>query len=134
MKKVICLTLSILTFGIISCGSANAQSDDVIKNVNCDEFKENMGSIKNAQVLDVRTPGEWAEGTLKKAIKIDFFAEDFKTQVDKLDKEKPVLVYCKAGGRSAKAAKILKDKGFIAVYNMKGGFMAWQGKGFEIVK
>jgi predicted sulfurtransferase len=46
--------------------------------------------------------------------------------IEALDKEKPVMVYCKSGGRSARAASILKDKGFENVYDLDGGIIGWE--------
>ena len=60
--------------------------------------------------------------------------DDFASQVEKLDKTKPVFVYCKRGGRSASAAEILKEKGFTKVYNLDGGITAWIDEGQEVVK
>ncbi|MBS1488433.1 MAG: rhodanese-like domain-containing protein [Bacteroidetes bacterium] len=55
---------------------------------------------------------------------IDFYRDDFKEKVAKLDKSKPVFVYCLAGGRSKSAAKIMADLGFAAVYDLSGGYRA----------
>jgi rhodanese-related sulfurtransferase len=52
--------------------------------------------------------------------------EDLKGNQKKLDKNKPVLVYCAAGGRSASAAKDLKKAGFKKVYDLEGGYDAWK--------
>ena len=85
-------------------------------------------------ILDVRTPEEWAEGTIPKAEKMNYHDDDFASQVESLDKTKPVYIYCKRGGRSSSAAEILKEKGFKKVYNLDGGITAWNDEGFEIVK
>jgi phage shock protein E len=87
-----------------------------------------------AQLLDVRTPDEWKEGHLQGATLVTLAKEGF---VDKakaaLDAKKPVLVYCKSGGRSAKAAKQLREAGF-TVYDLDGGITAWQKAGKPVVK
>jgi len=82
----------------------------------------------------VRTPDEWASGTIKGATKMNFFDKDFNAQLEKLDKTKPVYVYCKSGGRSGKATKQMKKMGFTAVYNLVGGIGAWDAAGKEKVK
>ena len=82
------------------------------------------------QVLDVRTKEEWDAGRLKGAIRVDFLEEGFLTKaVAALDPKKPLLVYCRSGNRSEKAAKILRDGGFSAVYEMTGGIVAWEAAG-----
>jgi rhodanese-related sulfurtransferase len=86
------------------------------------------------QLLDVRTESEWKEGHLKGAklvtLSKDGFVEKAKAV---LDPKKPVLVYCKSGGRSAKAAKQLREAGF-TVHDLDGGITAWQKAGKPVVK
>jgi rhodanese-related sulfurtransferase len=65
---------------------------------------------------------------------MNYNSDDFASQIEKLDKTKPVFVYCKRGGRSAGAAEILKEKGFTKVYNLDGGITAWTEEGQEVVK
>jgi phage shock protein E len=92
-------------------------------------------STPGLQVLDVRTQEEVSTGALKGAKVINWFDSDFASQVENnLDKGRPVLVYCKAGGRSAQAAKMLAAKGFVAVYDLEGGITAWKGGGHPIQK
>ena len=85
-------------------------------------------------MLDVRTPEEWAEGVIEDAIKMNFFDEDFNAQLTQLDKNKPVYVYCKSGGRSGKTATQMEAMGFTAVYNLVGGIGAWDAAGNKKVK
>lgn len=87
-----------------------------------------------AQLLDVRTPEEWKEGHLDKAKLVTLSKEGFVEKAKaELDPKKPVLVYCKSGGRSAKAAKQLREAGF-TVYDLDGGITAWQKAGKPVVK
>lgn len=87
------------------------------------------------QLLDVRTQEEWDGGHLEGAKKVtvteDGFLEKAKAT---LDPEKPVLVYCRSGSRSEKAAKILRDAGFSPVYEMQGGIVAWEKAGKPLKK
>jgi rhodanese-related sulfurtransferase len=87
------------------------------------EFLAKFKATKDAQLLDVRTPEEVAEGALEAAQNINFYDSDFKDKLSKLDKNKPVFVYCRSGGRSGKCAQMCKDMGFKEIYDMKGG---WQ--------
>ncbi|MCB9359974.1 MAG: rhodanese-like domain-containing protein [Flavobacteriales bacterium] len=108
------------------------QQKEVIVDVTANQFKDLIA--KEGTILDVRTPEEWAEGTVPNAEKINYNDDDFATQIERLDKTKPVFVYCKRGGRSASAAEILKEKGFTKVYNLDGGITAWMDEGNEVVK
>ncbi|MFT4770819.1 MAG: rhodanese-related sulfurtransferase [Cryomorphaceae bacterium] len=86
-------------------------------------------------LLDVRTPGEVSQGYIEGALNINVSAwEEFKAGVDKLDKTEPVMVYCKVGGRSHKAAVYLVESGFTQVYDIKGGILAWNDAGEPLIK
>lgn len=138
MKKLLFIIPLGLSITAMSCSSKTEETNNTVqqeketisKDVNVTEFAKLVGEGKG-QVLDVRTPEEWASGTIKGATKMNFFDADFKTQLDKLDKNKPVYVYCKSGGRSGKATKQMKKMGFTAVYNLVGGIGAWDDAGKE---
>jgi rhodanese-related sulfurtransferase len=76
-------------------------------------------------ILDVRTAEEFATGYLAGAVNLDFKSADFTGRLDELDKTKTCLVYCRSGGRSAKAMGMMKEKGFQRVYNLRGGILDW---------
>ena len=105
------------------------QQQTIFKNVNVEEFKDLVNKLDNEIVLDVRTPDETSQGMVPNAQHIDFYAANFKDELKKLDKNKPVLVYCAAGGRSAQAQSMMKDMGFKEVYNLEGGYTAWKAAG-----
>lgn len=102
-------------------------------NVDVTQFKKLVDS-KKGLILDVRTPEEWAEGTIANAQKINYYDKDFADKVEHLDKNTPVLIYCKRGGRSSSAAEILKEKGFVKIFNLTGGINAWIDKDYKIEK
>ena len=79
-----------------------------------------------AQLIDVRTMEEYLRGHLKKATNLNFNDDNFEDLIKaKLDKTRPVFVYCFSGRRSADAATFLRDLGFKEVYDMAGGFAKW---------
>lgn len=110
-----------LTF---SCSSP--KSSPSTEDITVSQAKAMLEENKNLLVLDVRTPQEWAEGTIPNAIKINFYDNDFGDKINLLDSTKEVLVYCKKGGRSAKATAQLEEAGFNTIYNLTGGFDAYQ--------
>ena len=85
-----------------------------------------------APVIDVRTPGEFANGHLAGAINVDIFATDFQQQIEALDlpEEGPVYLYCRSGNRSGKAEQILRQMGHEGAVNV-GGFEALARAGAE---
>ncbi|HVZ25793.1 MAG TPA: rhodanese-like domain-containing protein [Sediminibacterium sp.] len=85
------------------------------------------------QLLDVRTAGEFQTGHLANALQADWLNQSqFADRVQYLDKQKPVLVYCASGVRSAAAAKWLQQKGFTDVKSLAGGLTAWKLQGKPI--
>ena len=81
---------------------------------------------KEVQLVDVRTAKEYQAGHIENAINYNIGDKKvFLTQIETLDKNKPVYLYCKIGGRSSRAAKILKEKGFIKIYDYAGGYNDW---------
>jgi rhodanese-related sulfurtransferase len=118
MKKLIFITMSIfnLTFG------AQAQQIDAYKILDAQIFKDSIAT-KNIQLIDVRTPDEYKSGHIKNAKNIDFYSSDFNVEFNKLDKEKPVYIYCRSGSRSRQSANKLADMGFKIIYDLKGGIL-----------
>jgi len=112
---------------------ATIQQTTINEDVDVKVFSE-LVTQEGGQILDVRTPAEWEGGTIKGATKMNFFDKDFDKQLEKLDKTKPVYVYCKSGGRSGKAAKKMEKMGFTTIYNLLGGIGAWNAAGKETVK
>lgn len=96
------------------------------------EFEQKIKTTPQAQVVDVRTPGEYASGHLDHASNMNYNSAEFKNQIQKLDKTKPVFIYCLSGGRSAKAAAEMMQLGF-TVYDMQGGMMAWNNNSKTVV-
>ncbi len=91
------------------------------------EFEQQVQIAEN-QVLDVRTADEYARGHIENALNIDVKMPDFaKHCAEKLQKGRPVCVYCRSGRRSKTAADILADMGF-EVLELDKGILSWKGK------
>ena len=105
------------------------------ENISVADLKSGLESMEEGSytLLDVRTAEEIANGKMAGAMEMDFY-QDFENASTNLNPEKPIYVYCAAGGRSAKAAQMLADKGFVKVYNIEGGFGAWEAAGYEVKK
>ncbi len=95
------------------------------KTVAVSEFDKKLTATPNAQLLDVRTPEEFAGGHLKNAKNSNIQSGQLKKDIQTLDKTKPVFVYCMSGGRSSQATEMLAKQGFKEVYNLDGGYMKW---------
>lgn len=99
-----------------------------------DSFSRMLEENDEVQLVDVRTPEEFADGHLALAANIDWKGSGFIQKAEiALDKKKPVLIYCRSGRRSAEAAQALKKAGF-NVYDMKGGILKWKEAGKPTTK
>ncbi len=117
-----------ISFTIISC---NGQTSKNIKDIDPKAFSEKITATPNAQIIDVRTPQEFAAGHLDNAININWLGDYFEENAKKLDKTKPIFVYCKTNNRSPRAAEKLEELGFTTIYNMQGGLLKWDAEGFS---
>jgi thioredoxin len=119
--KIIKTVLSILAFSfLISCSSGQN-----FKSVGASQFNDSIAD-NSVQLIDVRTPSEYANGKIAHAQNIDWNGTSFDSQVAKLDKSKTVYVYCLSGGRSKKAVNRLLELGFNNVIELDGGYLAWE--------
>lgn len=83
------------------------------------------------QVLDVRSPEEWAEGYIPTAQ--HQYLPYLRDQLEALDPLKPVAVYCGSGYRSSMAASILQRHAFSQVYNIPGSMTAWKAANYPVI-
>ena len=88
----------------------------------------------NAVIIDVREDKEITDGLIINSIHVPY--ADLSNQLKKLEKhkQKPVIVSCRSGSRSASACKTLRKNEFAQVYNLRGGIMAWIKDGLPLVK
>ena len=129
MKRVLVVLIVVVTFVSYSCKEENASSE--IQVVTPEEMKE-LSQLEDVQLIDVRTPEEYKEGYIADFQNIDYLSPDFDKEIEKLDKSKPVIVYCKSGNRSGKCAAKMKEKGFVKVYDLDGGIAKWKFKGYDV--
>lgn len=83
-------------------------------------------SAPDAQILDVRTAGEFQSGHIANALQANWLdSKEFKNRTQHLDKSKTIYIYCQSGGRSASAQNALIEAGFTVV-NLEGGMSNWR--------
>ena len=92
--------------------------------------KDNAGFV----VVDVRTKEENEEVRIPNAMQIDVKSPEFVAKVAKLDKERTYLIHCRSGARSQTALKELQKLGFLKLYHLDGGMMAWEKEGLQVQK
>ncbi len=144
MKSLNILLIAIFSFVLTSCAQNSSkkggesadtkvvQKQAIVELISATDLNVKMGD--SIQLIDVRTPKEFAEGYLKGAKLINFFDKDFLDQMSKLDKDKELYIYCRSGNRSGQATKKLKTMGFTKIYDLKGGIKSWKRDNLEIIK
>ena len=135
MKRVL-ITMAFSLLGLFSCRGQN--------NLTVNEFEAMFARDSTAQLLDVRTPEEFAEGHIGGAMNIDWKADGFAEKAQaQLATERPVMVYCRSGrrsaealalefaSRSAEASAVLEELGF-KTFNLLDGIKAWIEAGKQV--
>lgn len=126
--KIRSLLLLFVNFSVVSC---NGQSSKNIQTIAPEAFAKKIKETPKAQILDVRTPEEYASEHIDNAINVDWLGDNFIADAEKFDKSKPVFVYCKIGGRSSKAVAKLAEIGFTNIYELSGGMLKWNAAGLS---
>ena len=129
MKRLVIYLGMLLTIAMFGCKDDTQES---VKVVTTDEMQTIL-ELDDVQLIDVRTPEEYNEGYIENAQNIDYYSPTFDEDIQKLDKSKPVILYCKSGNRSGKCAEILKEAGFEKIYDLEGGITEWKYKGLDVI-
>jgi rhodanese-related sulfurtransferase len=125
MKRILIVLLAVFSFLTVQA--------QTYKNATAEAFKAEI-SKDTVQLVDVRTPGEYDQGHIEGAVNINLKQAAFVAAFEKIiDKKKTVYVYCRSGGRSAYASKVLSQAGFTVV-NLSGGILGWQRAQYPIEK
>lgn len=83
-------------------------------------------------ILDVRAPGEYAQGHIEGAVNVDYDSRSFKDELTQLGKDETYLVYYRTGRRSSGALKVMGELGFKNVYHMNKGITDWTGQDYSL--
>ena len=119
-KQRFCLLCAL--FGMLFGCSSKTE----FRSVESEEFARIIAD-REVQLVDVRTPSEYAEGHISGAVNMDVQGESFAEQIQTLDKERPVALYCRSGRRSKLAAEQVVKAGY-EVVELNGGILSWQGE------
>jgi rhodanese-related sulfurtransferase len=140
------ILFAIMGFAMAACGnsasdasSASGEEETVtveeasVENIEPAQFDSLITTLGDqALLLDVRSPEEWATGIISGSTLLNYYDDSFAAALQDLPKKDYALVYCKAGGRSAEAAELLKGLGYKHVYNLNGGIDAWTETGLSV--
>ena len=111
---------------------ANSTSQEFqFTNMKAVEAAKILKDNPNAVILDIRTPAEFNEGHIPNAVNIDYKADGFESELDKLDRDTTYLMHCRSGRRSANSFETFKKLGFKNIIHMDDGILGWKE---ELVK
>jgi len=127
MKNILCVVSVVLLF------SCQGQNTDIIRNVDAIRFNQLIYQNEGI-IIDVRTSEEFQSGHLKDASNIDYYSDDFSKKINLVQRDVPIYLYCRSGGRSSSAAKKMLKLGFKEVYNLNDGISSWISEELSIVK
>jgi rhodanese-related sulfurtransferase len=120
------ISATVLPIVLAGCnGDDLTQAVEVISTADATELIQSNQGNTSFVIVDVRTPAEFAEGNIVNAQNIDFYSSEFSADIDALAKDNVYLVYCRSGGRSGRAVDMMADLGFVEVYDLDGGFLAF---------
>lgn len=128
--KRIPFALTTLVLLVLSTFQSQAQSG--FRSIDAASFHRQLDAEPSAILVDVRTLDEYNEGHIRGAIHIDVLQSDFQAKIQQLDLTQPIYVYCLSGGRSARAASMIRNMDVIQIYNLQGGIMAWKANSFPV--
>lgn len=123
------IAITILAIVSLAACNTSVQNTNVLSS---QEFSEKLAASKNAVVLDVRTPEEFAMGHIANAKNINVNSPTFRADVTKISKDAEVFVYCKSGSRSATAIKELSELGYTQLWDLDGGVLKWESDNYQL--
>ena len=130
------ILMILILFGFISpsCRSQQGQNIIALSPTEASDLIEKHKGDANFIILDIRTPTEYQRGHLKDAIMIDYYSNAFANDIDRLDREKTYLVYCRSGNRSARSLDLFKKLEFKKIYHLSPGIKGWISEGLPLAK
>lgn len=130
------LLVALLPFMLVACTSndkSETTNGEVIsERLDAKSFHKMLSENPKAQLVDVRTPEEYNSGHIENSQNLNIYDSNFDKEISKLDKSKPVFLYCRSGGRSSSAASKLVSLGFTEIYDLEGGVTAWNANDFSL--
>ena len=125
-KSIVSLVVALLLGGAALAGAA------IVRNIDPQGALALLKQRRNVYLLDVRTPDEYRQFRLADAHLIPI--DQLTGRLAELPKDRPILVYCAVGSRSAQVFNFLARRGYPEVYNLDGGIYAWAQRGLPIIK
>ncbi len=94
-----------------------------MKTISVDELQEKLNNGDDFQFVDVREQSEYDQANLGAEL---VPMSTIQQNIDKINKDKEVVIMCRSGNRSGKVVMFLEQQGFDNLYNLEGGILAWK--------
>ena len=127
MKLPGIILLFLFFTGISGCFSVQSNKSFTYQKLSPAEYAAVLKDSSNYYIVDVRTAAEYKRAHIAGAVNFSYLNFHIGRDVDSLNRNKLVLVYCQTCHRSPLAARKMKHMGFRKVYDLKGGFQKWKG-------
>ncbi|MCL5130457.1 MULTISPECIES: rhodanese-like domain-containing protein [unclassified Algibacter] len=125
------ISIFIIIFFCATLFNCKAQKDDIVTEITPEELNVILKEQNGIRMLDVRTPKEFKISHISGAENINFLSDNFSKSLEVLNREEPLIIYCKSGRRSGKSIAVFKKLGFLKVYELEGGILNWKANGFD---
>ncbi|MFW6365837.1 MAG: rhodanese-like domain-containing protein [Spirochaetota bacterium] len=124
------ILLGILMSAMIGTGHLYTET---LRSISAEEAYDmiHSGSFSGT-ILDIRTREEFESGHIDGAVHIDYYGEDFRSQIGELDRGTRYIVYCRSGNRSGLVLPLFERLSFSHVYDMAGGILSWNQNGYPV--
>lgn len=136
--KIISISALLVSLPVSSVAAAEPAAKEkaveTVSVVKAEDVPKVLEKDPKIVIVDLRTPEEFAEGHIAKAVNINFLAEDFAEKLAKLDRDKTYLMHCRSGGRSSASLETWKKLGFKKVIHLDSGILGYQKAGLKVVK
>lgn len=132
---LILLVMVITPIMILGCATKTETTIQIAKDVTAQEAFNLIEENKNNPdfiIVDVRTPKEFVDGHIENAINMDFNSGVFSDEINKLDRAKKYLVYCRIGNRSRGAVNEMTELAFKEIYHLYVGIIGWSEAGYPV--
>jgi rhodanese-related sulfurtransferase len=130
----IILLVAFLAFILLSPRAQSDQQFTAVSPKKASALIEKHREDSDFVILDIRTPGEYQYGHIKNSIMIDFYSKAFAEGINRLDKGKTYLIYCRSGNRSTRSLELFKKLEFQKIYHLSSGINGWKSEGLPVVE
>lgn len=119
---ILCFVATVFSYSCMN------HAENEIQVITAEELQE-LSEINDVQLVDFNAPLKQEEALIEDSQNIDYLSPSFEQDLEKLDKSKPVIVYCESAKHNAKCKEKMKEAGFVKIYDLDSTIAKWKYKG-----